>query len=150
MQAELGVQPPRDPTDRFLNPAIGGGALFDLGVYPISFAQMVLGDPDTVAAHGTLGPHRRRPGGVGAARASRTAAAPLFSSLRCASPGQARVFGTEGWIDVLPRFHHPDRSCCTGPADREEIVHPPATGGGFAHELIEVTECVAAGAPRAR
>jgi hypothetical protein len=64
--------------------------------------------------------------------------------LRCASPGQLRVFGTDGWIDVLPRFHHPD-TIVLHRGDREETVHAPRTGGGYAHELIEVTECVAAG-----
>ena len=54
VQGELCVQANMDPADRFLNPAIGGGAVFDLSVYPISFAQMVLGDPDTVHAQGTL------------------------------------------------------------------------------------------------
>ena len=70
--------------------------------------------------------------------------AALFSSLRCASPGQLRVFGTEGWIDVLPRFHHPD-TIVLHRGDSAETVVAPRTGGGYAHELIEVTECVAAG-----
>ena len=34
--------------------------------------------------------------------------ATLIATLRGATPGQARVFGADGWIDVLPRFHHPD------------------------------------------
>ncbi len=141
------MQQPQDPTDRFLNPAIGGGALFDVGVYPISFAQMVLGNPDTVAAHGVLGPS-----GVDIEEAvllgfADGRSATLLSSLRCATPGQARVFGTGGWIDVLPRFHHPDRIVLhRAGRDPEEIVLP-VTGGGFTHELIEVTECVAAGRP---
>src|SRR4051794_32242224 len=88
VQGELCVQANPDPTDRFLNPAIGGGAVFDLSVYPISFAQMLLGDPETVHAQGTLtdtGVDLEEsmllgfPGGRSAA---------LFCSLRCASPGQ--------------------------------------------------------------
>jgi predicted dehydrogenase len=144
VQGELCVQANPDPTDRFLNPAIGGGAVFDLSVYPISFAQMLLGDPETVHAQGTLtdtGVDLEEsmllgfPGGRSAA---------LFCSLRCASPGQMRVFGTEGWIDVLPRFHHPD-TIVLHRGDTEETIVAPRTGGGYAHELIEVTECVAAG-----
>ena len=144
VQGELCVQANMDPNDRFLNPAIGGGAVFDLSVYPISFAQMLLGDPDVVHVQGTLtdtGVDLEEsmllgfPGGRSAA---------LFCSLRCASPGQLRVFGTDGWVDVLPRFHHPD-TIVLHRGDEQERIVAPRTGDGYAHELIEVTECVAAG-----
>ncbi len=145
VQGELCVHANQDPADRFLNPAIGGGAVFDLSVYPISFAQMLLGIPDTVHACGALtdtGVDLEEsillafPGG-------RTAA--LFCSLRATSPGQLRVFGTDGWIDVLPRFHHPDTIVLHRRNAEPETIVVPRTGGGYAHELIEVTECVAAG-----
>jgi predicted dehydrogenase len=107
VSAELGVRHPTDPNDRFYDPAVGGGALFDLGVYPISFAQMLFGTPETISATGSLAAS-----GVDVEEAVQLGfaggrSATLFSSMRCATPGQARVFGTGGWIDVLPRFHHP-------------------------------------------
>jgi predicted dehydrogenase len=145
VQGELGVNAPTDPLDRYYNAAIGGGALFDLTVYPISFAQMVLGTPDTVAAHGTLDA-----AGVDIEEAvllgwadGRTAS--LFCSLRCATPGQMRVYGTEGWIDVPPRFHHPDRFVLHRAGRSPQEVTLPRTGGGYAHELREVTDCISAG-----
>jgi len=147
VQADLGVSAPVDPADRFYNPAIGGGALFDVGVYPISFAQMVLGTPDSVTAHGTLAPS-----GVDVEEAVLLGypdgrSASLFASLRAPSPGQARVFGTAGWIDVLPRFHHPATLVLHRTGQEPETVTLPHTGGGYTHELVEVTECVAAGRP---
>ncbi|HTF46752.1 MAG TPA: Gfo/Idh/MocA family oxidoreductase, partial [Pseudonocardia sp.] len=147
VQADLGVRAPIDPEDRFYNPSIGGGALFDVGVYPISLAQMVLGTPDSVTAHGVLAP-----GGVDVEEAvlfgySDGRSASLFSSLRCATPGQARVFGTDGWIDVLPRFHHPDTLILHRAGQEPETIILPHTGGGYTHELREVTECVTAGRP---
>jgi len=145
VQGELGVNAPTDPQDRFYNIAVGGGALFDLTVYPVSFAQMVLGTPDTVVAHGTLAPS-----GVDIEEAvllgwadGRTAS--LFTSLRCATPGQMRVFGTDGWIDVLPRFHHPDTIVLHRTGREPEEIIAPATGAGYFHELREVTDGVLAG-----
>lgn len=145
VQADLGVRHPTDPTDRFYNPAVGGGALFDLGVYPISFAQMVLGIPDSVTAHGVLDQS-----GVDVEEAVQLGfpdgrSASLFSSLRCATPGQARIFGTAGWIDVLPRFHHPDTVVLHRTGHDPMEITLPRTGAGYTHELVEVTECVAAG-----
>ncbi len=145
VQAELGVRAPADPDDRYYSAALGGGALFDVGVYPISFAQMVLGNPDSVTARGLLDPS-----GVDVEEAVLLGypdgrSASLFCSLRCPTPGQARIFGTEGWIDVLPRFHHPDTVVLHRAGQQPEQLHILHTGGGYSHELREATECIAAG-----
>ncbi|ANY06985.1 Gfo/Idh/MocA family protein [Pseudonocardia sp. HH130630-07] len=145
VQADLGVRNRSADDDRFFSAELGGGALFDLGVYVISFAQMLLGTPTEVAASGAL-----TATGVDAEESillgfpdGRSAA--LQTSLRCAMPGSARVIGTEGWIEVPPRFHHPDRIVVHAHgADPAEIVLP-ATGRGYAHEIEEVTLRVAAG-----
>jgi predicted dehydrogenase len=145
VQADLGVQREFDPSDRLFAQELGGGALLDLGVYVVSFAQMVLGTPASVAAVGS-----RFPTGVDAEAAlllgyADGRSATLATSLRNALPGQARVFGTTGWIDVLPRFHHPQTIVLNrAGADPETITRPPL-GNGYAHELIEVTECLQAG-----
>jgi predicted dehydrogenase len=145
VQADLGVRRSFDPADRLFDPALGGGAMLDLGVYVVSFAQMVLGAPDSVTASGS-----RFDNGADAEAGillgwddGRTAS--LSISLRCALPGAARVFGTEGWIDVLPRFHHPETIVLHRAGADPEPIARPALGRGYAHELIEVTEGVRAG-----
>ena len=145
VQADLGVTREYDPTDRLFAMELGGGALLDVGVYVVSFAQMLLGTPSSVTATGSL-----FPSGVDAEVALLLGygdgrSATLTSSLRHALPGQARVFGTAGWIDVLPRFHHPDTIVLHREgADPETITRPPL-GAGYSHVLIEVTEGVRAG-----
>lgn len=145
VQGDLGVTAPTDPADRYYDPAIGGGALFDLTVYLVSMAQLVLGTPDSVDAHGMLAPS-----GVDVDESvllgwadGRTAA--LTGSLRCPSPGQFRIFGTGGWIDVLPRFHHPRQIVLHRRGAEPETITAEPAGVGYSHELIEVTECLLAG-----
>ncbi|MGY5883756.1 Gfo/Idh/MocA family protein [Modestobacter lacusdianchii] len=145
VQADLGVQREFDPTDRLFARELGGGALLDLGVYVVSFAQMLLGDPDTVTATGS-----RFETGVDAEASlllgyADGRSATLMTSLRNALPGQARVFGTAGWIDVLPRFHHPQTIVLHRAGANAEEITLPQLGGGYSHELIEVTECLRAG-----
>ncbi|MGY1685633.1 Gfo/Idh/MocA family protein [Geodermatophilus sp. SYSU D00804] len=145
VQADLGVDRAYDPADRLFALELGGGALLDLGVYVVSFAQMLLGAPDTVTAAGST-----YPTGADAEAALLLGwedgrSATLTTSLRYPTPGQARVFGTGGWIDVLPRFHHPATIVLhrTG-AEPEEITRP-AAGVGYSHELAEVTRCLQEG-----
>ena len=52
--ADHGVWFAHDPAHRMFDPALGGGALLDLAVYPISFASMVLGPPQSVTATATF------------------------------------------------------------------------------------------------
>jgi predicted dehydrogenase len=145
VQADLGVQRDFDPADRLFAKDLGGGALLDLGVYVVSFAQMLLGDPDTVTATGSTfstGVDAEVSLLLGYAD-GRSAA--LMTSLRNGLPGQARVFGTAGWIDVLPRFHHPQTIVLHRAGAEPEEITLPQLGDGYAHELVEVTECVRAG-----
>ncbi len=145
VQADLGVARDFDPADRLFARELGGGALLDLGVYVVSFAQMLLGDPDTVRATGSTFPT-----GVDAEAALLLGwddgrSATLQTSLRNALPGQARVFGTEGWVDVLPRFHHPATIVLHRAGTDPEEITLPATGTGYSHEIAEVHEGVLAG-----
>jgi predicted dehydrogenase len=145
VQADLGVAREYDPADRLFDLALGGGALLDLGVYVVSFAQMLLGTPERVVAAGSL-----FPSGADAEAAllldyGDGRSATLTTSLRNALPGQARVFGTTGWIDVLPRFHHPETIVLHRAGAEPETITRSPVGAGYAHELIEVSECVRAG-----
>jgi predicted dehydrogenase len=145
VQADLGVAREYDPADRLFDLALGGGALLDLGVYVASFAQMLLGTPERVTAAGSLFPTGADADATLLLDYGDGRSATLTTSLRQALPGQARVFGTTGWIDVLPRFHHPQTIVLHRSGAEPETITRPPTGGGYAHELIEVTECVRAG-----
>jgi predicted dehydrogenase len=145
VQADLGVGREFDPTDRLFDPAQGGGAMLDLGVYVVSFTQMLLGTPTSVTARGSLAPSGvdQEAGILLGYDDGRSGA--LTISIRNQSPGAARIFGTAGWIDVVPRFHHPTTIVLTRMGHGPETITRPVLGGGYAHELIEVTGCVLAG-----
>lgn len=98
---------PKDPAHRLNDPALGGGALLDLGIYPVSFAFDILGVPSHITATGTLT-------ATGVDR--QTAAIFDFDSgaqaivdceLDAASPNRALVIGTRGWIDIEHTWYNP-------------------------------------------
>jgi predicted dehydrogenase len=151
VRADLGVRNVFDPANRLWARELGGGALLDLGVYTVSFVQWVLGgSPAEVGVSGKLASN-----GVDAEAAvlwrsadDRTGFA--HCSLAGPLPGTAAVFGTEGWLEVPPRFHHPSeiRLYPIGPDGRApefETIAASATGTGYAHEFDEVHRCIAAG-----
>lgn len=147
VQADLGTVRAVDPTDRLFAAELGGGALLDLTVYPVSFAQMVLGGtPSEVHAVAS-----RESTGVDAENALLLSwddgrFATTQTSFHSPSPGQARIFGTTGWIDVLPRFHHPTTIVVhRSPDDPGETIELPPRGGGYSHEIDEVNACLRAG-----
>jgi predicted dehydrogenase len=145
VQADLGVAREYDPADRLFDLALGGGALLDLGVYVVNFAQMLLGTPERLVAAGSLFPSGADAEATLLLDYGDGRAATLTTSLRNALPGQARVFGTTGWIDVLPRFHHPETIVLHRTGAGPETITRTPLGAGYAHELIEVTEGVRAG-----
>jgi hypothetical protein len=145
VQADLGVVRAFDSTDRIFAHELGGGALLDLGVYLVSFAQMVLGNPTSVSALGLL-----EPSGVDADASmllgfDEGATATLMCSLHSPMPGHARIFGATGWIDILPRFHHPSSFVLHRQGHESEQFDLPPLGDGYSHELIETTEAIKAG-----
>jgi len=145
-QVDLGTVREVDPDDRMFDPELGGGALLDLGVYPVSFAQMVLGTPSRVTAIGSMESTGVDADGAMLLGYDDGRFATLMTSFHSPMPGHGRIFGTDGWIDVLPRFHHPDTIVVhRGTADDTERIELPPLGGGYSHELIEVNECLRAG-----
>jgi predicted dehydrogenase len=145
IQADLGIVRDFDPSDRLFAPELGGGALLDLGVYTVSFAQMLLGAPRTVFA---VGAHE--PNGVEASATLLLGfedgrSATLTTSLHAPLPGAARILGSSGWIELAPRFHHATQLVLHRDGHEPERLTLPHLGEGYAHELIEVTECVRAG-----
>jgi predicted dehydrogenase len=130
------------PTDRLFDPALGGGAVLDLGVYVLSFAQHVLGTPDVVHAVGaTYATGVESDFSVVLGYADGRSAT-LSGGFTAHGPGRMMLLGTEGWIDLHPRFHRaPSLTLWRG----KEEVATEDFAFGFEHEVIHVGECLAAG-----
>ncbi|MEU7097263.1 Gfo/Idh/MocA family oxidoreductase [Streptomyces longwoodensis] len=148
VQADFGLEGPFPAAHRLRDPAQGGGALLDLGVYPVSFAQLLLGEPAGIAAQAVLSDE-----GVdlqtGAVLSWDSGA---LAALHCSIDGgtgtSASVTGTRGRIDLPAGFFHPERFVLhrTG-REPEEFVADPADGPRttMRHEAREVMRAVRAG-----
>jgi predicted dehydrogenase len=131
-----------DPTHRLYDLANGGGALLDLGVYPMHFASMFLGRPDTQQVLGTLSPT----GSDATVALQWGYASGATAQLRCATtaltPGRATIAGTAGSISVEPWFLNPERLMLTT-SDGESRVDGEETAYG--PQIEEVERCLREG-----
>jgi predicted dehydrogenase len=146
VHADFGLAGPFAPEHRLRDPALGGGALLDLGVYPVSFAHLLLGEPDDVRAWAHLTPE-----GVDANTGvllgyDSGAVATLSCSITADTARTATVTGSHGRIEFPRGFFSPERFVLDRPGhDPEEFTVPGATG--YTHEAAEVMRCLRAGLP---
>ena len=134
--------PVTDPTGRHRRLDMGGGALLDLGIYPLAISRFLLGEPTDVRALGRL-----TAGGVDAAVAGsllhESGAVTTFStSLDAASDLTARIVGTRGLIEVHAPFWCPTAFTITvdGEPERVEVPHR-----GLAHEAEHAMKRIGGG-----
>ncbi|MGT2425507.1 Gfo/Idh/MocA family oxidoreductase [Amnibacterium kyonggiense] len=106
VSADFGFVAPDDPTSRLLAPELGGGALLDAGVYPVSFIASVLGLPDDFQVAGTLAGTGVDDHAQLTLRFDRALAA-ATTSLRSALPVRAVIAGTGGRIELDPPYIRP-------------------------------------------
>lgn len=139
-------QLPTDPSHRLQDPALGGGALLDLGIYPVSFAWDVFGAPESVLAHSS-------PTATGVDRQTAIVLgyeggrqAVLHTALDTAGPNRAAVIGTEAWIDIDTVWYEPTTFRLRAPDGSvlEEYVSA-VEGRGMQFQAAELERLVAAG-----
>lgn len=145
VQGDLFAYREFDPGDRLFDPALGGGAVFDLGVYVISFAQHLLGVPDTVHAVGGLFPNgvESEVGILLGWTDGRFASEAI--AFTAPGPGRQIVAGTKGWVEVLPRFHRAESLVWHPLGGEAQELTVPKRGAGYCHEVEHVGECLRAG-----
>lgn len=143
--ADFGFQADAGPEHRLVDPALGGGALLDLGVYPISLALLLLGEPDAVSASASIGA-----GGVDEQVAASLAfpggqVGSMYASFLAESPVEAHVLGTEGRVRVRSRFHNSEQLDVVAPDGSVTTHDYPQNGNGYRFEVAEVHRALLAG-----
>lgn len=91
---------PLERAKRLHLPELGGGALLDLGVYPVSFAHMLLGPPAKVLATAKLTELGVDEDMALALEWESGSHASLHCGMMAAGPNRAAVIGSRGWVEI--------------------------------------------------
>jgi predicted dehydrogenase len=141
LTADFGFSADFQPNHRLFNPKLGGGALLDIGLYPIYLSQLIFGEPTQTQAM---------------ARFSSTAVdlscnillnhqdeakSILFATLEANTPTEATIYGTKGHLKLQSRFHHSQQLQLVK-GDEITEFDIPYTGLGYYHEIEEVHRCL--------
>lgn len=134
------------PGARHLNPALGGGSLLDVGVYPISFAFQVFGKPP-VASNGLghIGPEGSDEQGVALLQYDRGEIADLSFALRTNAVDEAYIFGTDGYIKIFDRFAVPTKAVLVQDEKVVDTIEEAIVGNALNYEAAEVMRCMREG-----
>ena len=145
LQGDLYAFREYQPEHRLFARELGGGAILDLGVYPVSFAVAFLGEAKEISSRARLYPT----GVERAAAVNLVHAGEGLSSLTFGfdgyGPGRMVIVGTKGWIEVEPRFHHPSMITVHRNGVLPRIIEALPQGRGYSHEFAEVTQRIREG-----
>ena len=135
----------QDPQFRLFAPELGGGALLDLGIYPVSFASMVLGTPNRIvsisdpAFTGVDAQTSILLGYAGGAQAL------LTCTLRAKSPTRASIVGTDARIEIDGDFYAPTRVTLILRSGDLTSIESAHEGRGLRHQADEAAHRLAVG-----
>ncbi len=138
------LPPTRAP--RLWDPALGGGALLDLGIYPISFAVRVLGLPAKVVARGVLTPLKLDEMTSMIFEYDNRTQAVLQTSMTVGGTITASVVGTLGRIELAGSFY--EQTSFNVYDNTRALVkryEEKVPGRGMQYQAIHMEECIAAG-----
>jgi predicted dehydrogenase len=143
--ADFGVAGPFPVGHRMRAPELGGGALLDLGVYPVALAYHFLGRPDSIAAWATLLPEGTD-ANTGLVLGYRSGAVATLQAGIVGQTGQRAVItGTAGRIEIHRPFWRAESCTVVGADGTTERIELPLRGHGMVYEAEEVMRCLRAG-----
>ncbi|TAJ50200.1 MAG: Gfo/Idh/MocA family oxidoreductase [Herbiconiux sp.] len=144
--AEHDQKLPSDPAHRINDPALGGGGLLDLAIYPVSFAIDLLGLPTQILAHATFSDTGvdRQTALIFAHEGGRQSLS--HSAIDAAGTVRASVVGTLARVEFDAGWYEATGFTVLAPDGTVlERVAPPVASRGMQYQALELERLVRAG-----
>jgi predicted dehydrogenase len=147
VHADLGFVVPPDASARMWDPTLGAGALLDMGIYPLTFARIMLGPYAAAYASGTLSESGIDLDVAVAGRHASGAVSALTTSMTSNSPRTASIATDEGLLTLPGDFHHPAYATWTPAGGEPHRIEAPSKvyGTGLGNEAAHVQDCLREG-----
>ncbi|MCG2586893.1 Gfo/Idh/MocA family protein [Massilia sp. TS11] len=146
ISADFGFPSTLPPEHRLHNRALGGGALLDIGIYPLALASEILGPVESVQGQSRLAANgsdvmsgfilRHTGGGMAA----------CICSTEAWSPIELTIAGPEGYLRLPTPFYKARQVHVVKRDGSQRTIDTPYRGNGYVHQAEEVMRCLRAGA----
>jgi len=134
INSSMGFRTDFNPASRLFDPALGGGALLDVGVYAVSFVSMLLGQPERVTSMAELGETGVDEQSAAILGYPGGEIATIQTGIRTQTGSESVIMGTEGMIRIRPLT-----SCVLQRSGQEpEEIEVPIEGNGYHYQAAEV------------
>ncbi len=144
-QGDFCYRAPVNPASRAFNPDLGGGALLDIGVYPISLVHHLLGGPARIASLAHLGETGVDELAAMLFQYEDGALAVMSTAVRANTPHSLHISGTKGEIRAHDRWWAPSGFTIRRDGHEQETVRPDFIGNGWNYQAVECGRCLREG-----
>ncbi len=141
LEADFGFQAGYDPQSRLFNPALGGGALLDIGIYPLFLAGFIMGQPLDVLSTVHLAPTGVDQEGEVLLKYEEGRHARLHFTLTRNTPVEAKIEGDKGIIMLHNRWYQPGNLTLVQD-NQSKLIEIDLEGNGYHYQAEEVMRCL--------
>ncbi|PBJ06133.1 Gfo/Idh/MocA family protein [Flavobacterium sp. ACN6] len=126
---------------RLFDKDLGGGALFDIGVYPLFLSYILLGKPKEIIAKAVK--HKNDIDlQTSMILQYESAQSVLHASIVSESDMKASISGSKGRIELNSPWYVADGYSLFINDEKEAVVSLPTLGKGYSHEILECHNCI--------
>ena len=139
---DFGFRAGFDPESRVFNPALGGGGLLDVGIYPLSLASMLLGTPDRITSMAEIGETGVDEQAAAILGYPGGQLAMIHTAVRTDTLHEITIMGTDGHIRVHDPSWVPTKMTLTLAGKDAKEIEVPFEGNGYNYQANEVMRCM--------
>jgi predicted dehydrogenase len=143
--ADFGFKAVYDEESRLFNPSLTGGALYDIGIYPLFISKLLLGNPKEIKAVATFAPTGVDSNTSLSLSYDNGATASLFSTLNAQTDTTCTIYGSKGKIFLHGRFHETKGLTLEIEGQEKQVFETERLGHGYSYEAQEVQNCLKLG-----
>ena len=145
LEADFGINFPYHPEHRIYNPLLGGGALLDIGIYPLFLSYFLFGFPESIKAAALLDENNIDFTTSIIAKSADGTMSHLNSTIKANTNTEDRIYGEKGSIQFEEKWFTPVGFCHTKDDGDKTEYKFKSIKNGYEYEAIEAMKCLRTG-----